>query len=66
MTSEQFGNLATVWAPFVIHVKGDLVGCGVNQLSMARVEGDWRIVFGMDTGEPKETCREFRARYLGE
>jgi len=66
VTSEEFGNIATVWAPFVITYQGELAGCGVNQLSMARVEGDWRVVFGMDTGEPVETCGEFKARYLGE
>nr|WP_070961124.1 hypothetical protein [Hyphomonas sp. Mor2] len=63
VTSEQFGNLATVWAPFVIHVDGVLVGCGVNTLTLARTDGDWRIIFGMDTGEPADTCGDFKARY---
>ncbi|MEO0549002.1 MAG: hypothetical protein AAFZ91_03710 [Pseudomonadota bacterium] len=66
VTSEQLGTLATVWAPFVITYQGELAGCGVNQLTMARVNGEWRVVFGIDTGEPKETCGDFRARYLGE
>lgn len=66
VTSEQLGNLATVWAPFVIRVNGEIVGCGVNTLTLARPEGDWRIVFGMDTGEPKDTCATFEARYLTE
>ncbi len=64
VTSEQYGPLATVWAPFLVSVDGALVGCGVNTLTLARNDGDWRIVFGMDTGEPAETCTDFKARYV--
>lgn len=64
VTSEQLGPLATVWAPFLITYQGELVGCGVNQLTLAQTGNDWRVVFGMDTGEPKETCGDFKARYL--
>ncbi|MEP1145272.1 MAG: hypothetical protein ABJH52_16240 [Henriciella sp.] len=66
VTSDQLGNLATVWAPFVIRFNGELVGCGVNTLTLARRDEDWRVVFGMDTGEPKETCNGFKARYLAQ
>ncbi|MEL7032843.1 MAG: hypothetical protein AAGL97_12195 [Pseudomonadota bacterium] len=59
-----FGNLATVWAPFTITVNGDLVGCGVNQLTMAQQNDAWRIIFGMDTNAPKETCSGFKQAYL--
>lgn len=64
LSSEQLGPLATVWAPFLITYQGDLVGCGVNQLTLAKTEGDWRVVFAMDTSEPKDTCGDFKARYL--
>ena len=64
LRSEQLGPLATVWAPFLITYQGDLVGCGVNQLTLAKTEGDWRVVFAMDTSEPKDTCSDFKARYL--
>lgn len=60
---EAFGDLATVWAPFMVTYQGELVGCGVNQLSMARLDGDWRIVFGMDTPAPKDTCPAFKDTY---
>jgi len=62
--TEQFGTLATVWAPFEVSVDGALVGCGVNTLTLARVDGDWRVIFGMDTGEPADTCPGFKTRYL--
>lgn len=64
LSSEQLGPLATVWAPFLITYQGDLVGCGVNQLTLAKTDSEWRVVFAMDTSEPKDTCGDFKARYL--
>lgn len=61
VTSEEFGHLATVWAPFVISVGGELAGCGVNTLTLAKVEGDWRVIFAMDSQAPEGTCDGFRA-----
>ena len=61
--SQQFGKLATVWAPFTIHLNGDLVGCGVNTMTLTEVDGAWRVIYGMDTGAPKETCADFEAEY---
>lgn len=60
---QQYENLATVWAPFVITLDGNLVGCGVNHLAMAKQAGEWRIVTGMDTAAPKGTCEAFRESY---
>jgi len=64
LKTQQFENLATVWAPFVITFKGEIAGCGVNQLSMVRTQGDWRVVSGMDTQAPKESCPAFKETYL--
>lgn len=64
VTSETYGHLSTVWAPFTIVYQGEMVGCGVNQLSMAKMEGSWRVVFGMDTNAPKDSCATFKADYL--
>ena len=64
VTTEQRGPLATVWAPFVITYQSELVGCGVNTLTLARQDQDWRVVFAMDTSEPAETCAGFKSRYL--
>lgn len=64
VTSETFGNLASVWAPFIISYQGELVGCGVNQMTMTKVEDAWRVVFVMDTQAPKETCGTFKETYL--
>lgn len=63
---QQFGKLATVWAPFVIRFDGKIVGCGVNQFSMAQIKGEWRIVSGIDTPAPKTSCENFKSAYLAE
>lgn len=41
-------ELATVWAPFTIRYKGDLVGCGVNQFTLGKTVDGWRILYGID------------------
>ncbi|MEP3889842.1 MAG: hypothetical protein ABJN69_05195 [Hellea sp.] len=61
---QRFGTLAAVWAPFVITYEGKIVGCGVNHLSMAYANDQWRVVSGMDTPAPKENCAKFKAEYL--
>ncbi|MEO0466294.1 MAG: hypothetical protein AAF216_07105 [Pseudomonadota bacterium] len=60
VTTEEFGHLATVWAPFVISVGGELAGCGVNTLTLTKVDGDWRVIFAMDSQAPEGTCEELR------
>ena len=61
--TQQFGNMATVWAPFVITVNGTIANCGVNTMTLAQTDDEWRIVFGMDTPAPRESCHTFRANY---
>ena len=63
---QRFGALAAVWAPFVIKYEGKIVGCGVNHLSMASTNGEWRIVSGMDTPAPKDSCTKFKENYMAE
>lgn len=48
--TQQFGRLATVWAPFKINVKGKLAGCGVNMFTLIKKKGQgWKILNGIDT-----------------
>lgn len=61
---QQFENLATVWAPFVIDVDGQRVGCGVNHLAMTRDGENWRVTLGMDVQAPKERCETFKSAVL--
>jgi len=60
---ETFNTLATVWAPFTIQFNGEIVGCGVNQFTMANQDGDWRIVSGIDVQAPKDSCAAFKQTY---
>ena len=56
------GDLASVWAPFILYYKGELVGCGVNQFTLAREKEAWTIIHGIDTPDGGE-CATFKDRY---
>lgn len=58
----EHGNLASVWAPFILHYKGELAGCGVNQFTLARAKDSWVIIHGIDTQDGGD-CSTFKARY---
>jgi hypothetical protein len=58
--TQEFGGLATVWAPFILQYKGELVGCGVNQFTLAKQQGDWKIVHGIDTAHDGD-CSQFKS-----
>lgn len=60
----EFGDLASVWAPFVLKYKNEISGCGVNQFTLGRSEGTWRIIRGTDTQDSGD-CETFSERYKG-
>ncbi len=43
-----FENLATIWAPFTLHIDGELKACGVNQITFANLTGEWKIIHLVD------------------
>jgi len=47
-TLSKSAELATVWAPFTITYKGELVGCGVNQFTLGKTVDGWRVLYGID------------------
>lgn len=47
-TLSKSAELATVWAPFTIMYKGELVGCGVNQFTLGKTGDGWRVLYGID------------------
>ncbi len=47
-TLSKSAELATVWAPFTITYKGELVGCGVNQFTLGKTADGWRVLYGID------------------
>lgn len=56
-------ELATVWAPFTIRYKGELVGCGVNQFTLAKTSEGWRIVYGVDMPS-QDDCNTFPDQFM--
>jgi hypothetical protein len=56
-------GFATVSAPFVIYMKDELVGCGVNQFTMVKITDGWRIVHGIDV-QHEGNCRTYRASVM--
>ncbi|MBL4790026.1 MAG: nuclear transport factor 2 family protein [Kordiimonadaceae bacterium] len=61
-TLQMSPELATVWAPFELHYKGKLAGCGVNQFTLAKSNDGWRILYGIDMPHDGD-CATFRANF---
>ncbi len=61
-TLSRTDELATVWAPFTIRYKGELVGCGVNQFTLGKTGNGWRILYGIDK-PAQEDCATFRENF---
>jgi hypothetical protein len=51
------GNMASVWAPFKLYFNGAFYSCGVNSIQMARLNGQWKIQYIIDTRR-KDNCVE--------
>jgi hypothetical protein len=43
------GPLASVWAPYDFYFNHKFSHCGINHFVMARLEGEWKIHFLIDT-----------------
>ncbi|MEM6413075.1 MAG: hypothetical protein AAF720_00260 [Pseudomonadota bacterium] len=57
----EFVNLASVWAPFIISRKGEIFYCGVNQFTVVKTNGEWRIINFVDADTNEETdCATFK------
>ncbi|MEO1028496.1 MAG: nuclear transport factor 2 family protein [Pseudomonadota bacterium] len=61
--TQVFGHLATVWAPFMLTYKGELRGCGVNMFTLGMIEGEWKIIAGIDT-QADTPCETFESDYI--
>ncbi len=59
---DRFGGLASVWAPFVLTVRGTVQGCGVNHFTLAETPDGWQVIHGVDTQDGGD-CTTFRSRY---
>lgn len=55
-------ELATVWAPFTIRYKGEMVGCGVNQFTLGKTNDGWRVLYGIDMPST-DNCATYPDQY---
>ena len=43
------GELASVWTPYKFYVGDNFSHCGVNSFQLAKLEGQWKIIYIIDT-----------------
>lgn len=43
------GDLASVWTPYEFYLGETFSHCGVNSFQMARLDGEWKIIYIVDT-----------------
>jgi len=49
------GNMANVWTPYEFWFNGTFSHCGVNSFQLFNDNGNWKIIYLMDTRR-KEGC----------
>lgn len=49
------GAMAAVWTPFKLYFNGKFYSCGVNSFQVARLNGEWKIQYVLDTRR-KNNC----------
>lgn len=53
---EENGPLATVTTPYSFYYDGNFSHCGVNSFQLVKFNGEWKIVYLIDT-RGKENCK---------
>lgn len=43
------GDLATAWTPYQFYVGDNFSHCGVNSFNLAKMKGEWKIIYIVDT-----------------
>lgn len=49
------GNMAHAWTPYSFYTNGTLSHCGVNSFQLFKAEGEWKIIYLIDTRR-KQGC----------
>jgi len=52
---EENGLLATVTTPYTFYYKGEKSHCGTNVFNLVKMDGNWKILFLMDS-RSKQSC----------
>lgn len=48
-------RLATAWVPYSFYIGENFSHCGVNAIQLAKLDGNWKITYVMDTRR-KDNC----------
>ena len=48
-------KLAAVWTPYEFYLGGQFSHCGVNSFQLVKLDGNWKIVYLVDTR--RKTCK---------
>ena len=51
------GDLASAWTPYQFYVGDNFSHCGVNSFQLARLDGEWKVIYIVDTRRRTE-CAE--------
>ncbi|MFK7749414.1 MAG: nuclear transport factor 2 family protein [Kordia sp.] len=51
------GNMANVWTPYEFWLNGTFLHCGVNSFQLFKDNGQWKIIYLIDTRR-KKGCKE--------
>lgn len=43
------GDMAHVWAPYEFWFNNEFSNCGVNSIQLVKIDGNWKIVYLIDT-----------------
>ncbi|MFV1884299.1 MAG: nuclear transport factor 2 family protein [Balneola sp.] len=43
------GDLASAWTPYEFYLGDNFSHCGVNSFQLARLDGEWKIIYIVDT-----------------
>lgn len=50
------GNIASIWSDYQFYIDGKLSHCGVDNFSLVKVKGSWRVVYSTFTVERSARC----------
>jgi len=48
-------NIASAWVPYAFYIGKNFSHCGVNAIQLAKTNGEWKIIFVIDTRR-KDDC----------
>jgi len=51
------GHMANAWTPYEFWYQGEFSHCGVNSFQLIKEDGDWKIIYLVDTRR-REGCKQ--------